>query len=91
MSLNFFMSCSPRSYRSQQGFLMMPASYTANKTARLVAWIAKRVINQIGLIAVVGYNLLRSDPEINVIKDLLYSKTIKPFWVAEREYLEEAF
>ncbi len=51
----------------------------------------KRVLKPGGYIAVIGYELFRSNPQTNKIIDHFYRETVGPFWYPERKYLEEKY
>jgi ubiquinone/menaquinone biosynthesis C-methylase UbiE len=51
----------------------------------------KRVLKQHGLIAIIGYGLMHSDPETDKIIQQLYSQTLAGSWDAERRYLDEGY
>ena len=51
----------------------------------------KRVLKPGGYIAVIGYELFRSNPATNTIIDHFYRETVGPYWHPERKYLEEQY
>lgn len=52
---------------------------------------AKRTLKPGGIIAVIGYGLVQTDPAIQPIIDHFYTKIIGPYWDAERHYIDEAY
>ena len=50
-----------------------------------------RVLKPGGCIVVIGYGLLRIDPQIDPIIDHFYSDIIGPYWDPERRYLDEGY
>ncbi len=51
----------------------------------------KRTIKPNGLLIVVGYGLLKVNPEIDEIINTFYHNTIGPYWDAERHYIDEEY
>ena len=51
----------------------------------------KRVLKPGGYLAVIGYELFRTNPETNRIIDHLYENLVGPYWYPERKYLEEKY
>jgi SAM-dependent methyltransferase len=51
----------------------------------------KRVLKKDGIIALVGYGLLRSDPKVNEVIADFYNNTLKGFWDAERRHVDEEY
>ncbi len=50
-----------------------------------------RVVRPGGIVAVVGYGLLKTDPAIENIILKLYRDTLGKYWDTERSYLDEAY
>jgi SAM-dependent methyltransferase len=51
----------------------------------------KRVLKPKGILAVLGYNLVKTTPEIDKVIDQLYSRSLKDFWDPERTYIDHEF
>jgi SAM-dependent methyltransferase len=51
----------------------------------------KRVLKPDGVLALVGYGLMKIDAETDVIIQHLYSQTLAGYWDAERRYLDEGY
>lgn len=51
----------------------------------------KRVLKPGGLIAVIGYGLLRTHPTLDNVIRHFYSKEVGPYWDPERRYLDENY
>lgn len=51
----------------------------------------KRTLKPGGILAILGYGLLQTDPALQLIIDHFYTKIIGPFWDTERHYLDEAY
>lgn len=51
----------------------------------------KRTIQPNGLLIVVGYGLLKVNPEIDEIISSFYHNTIGPYWDTERRYIDEEY
>jgi len=51
----------------------------------------RRVLKPNGILAVWGYNLLRTDFEIDKYLDLFYFETVGAFWPPERKWLEAKY
>jgi SAM-dependent methyltransferase len=51
----------------------------------------RRTIQSGGILAVIGYGLVRVNTEIDAIVNNLYSNIIGPFWDKERKYLDENY
>lgn len=68
-------------------------------TAQAVHWFdqekffeeVKRTLRPGGLIAVLGYGLVRSNEETNRIIDHFYQEIVGPYWDEERTYLEKEY
>lgn len=52
---------------------------------------AKRTLKPSGILAVMGYGLLRTDDSINLIIDRFYKDIIGPYWDKERTYIDEEY
>lgn len=52
---------------------------------------ANRTIKNNGLLAVIGYNLLRLSPEIDQVIAGFYREVIGPYWDKERRYVDENY
>lgn len=50
-----------------------------------------RTINPGGLLAIIGYGMLRVDEETDKIIDDFYKNTIGPYWDKERRYIDEGY
>jgi len=51
----------------------------------------RRVLSPGGIFAAWGYHLLRCDPVIDRLIDDFYSKTVGPYWPADRKWIEEKY
>jgi ubiquinone/menaquinone biosynthesis C-methylase UbiE len=51
----------------------------------------KRVAKPGGILAIVGYNIFRSEPAIDSIIDRFYFEITGPYWDKERRYVDEQF
>ena len=51
----------------------------------------KRTLKPKGILAVMGYGLLRTEDHINLIIDRFYTQIIGTYWDKERVYIEEAY
>jgi len=51
----------------------------------------KRIIKPNGVLAVIGYGLIRIDGDTNQIIDHFYQHIIGPFWDKERRYIDENY
>lgn len=51
----------------------------------------KRLLKPKGILAVIGYNLVKISPEIDNVIDQLYSRSLKDFWDQERRYIDHEF
>lgn len=51
----------------------------------------KRCLKPDGLLVIMGYGLFTSNPETNEVIAEFYQKTIRPYWDAERKYLDEKY
>ncbi|NCI47836.1 class I SAM-dependent methyltransferase [Sediminibacterium soli] len=51
----------------------------------------KRVLQPGGIIAVIGYGLLQTEPHLQQAIDHLYKNTLGSYWHAERRYIDEAY
>lgn len=50
-----------------------------------------RILKPSGIIALIGYHLLRINPVIDKIIDKFYSDTLGPFWDPERKYVDQRY
>jgi len=50
-----------------------------------------RTIRPGGVLAVIGYHLIRFSPEVNAVLDEFYRDVIGPFWDRERRYIDEQY
>jgi SAM-dependent methyltransferase len=48
----------------------------------------KRTLKPGGIIALIGYDLVRINPQIDVIVDTFYKETVGSYWDAERRFVE---
>lgn len=81
------------------------ATYFADKTfdlitvAQAIHWFdfekfyieVKRVAKPLGIIAVIGYGLIKTFDEADAIIEDFYFNTIGSFWDAERKYIDENY
>lgn len=51
----------------------------------------KRTLKPRGLIAIIGYKLIRSDEETNSMIDKLYHTILGDYWDPERKYVDEGY
>jgi SAM-dependent methyltransferase len=51
----------------------------------------KRVLKSGGVLAIWGYNLLKTDPAIDQLLDQFYFKTVGAYWPPERKWLETEY
>jgi len=51
----------------------------------------KRVLKPTGLIAVIGYGLIRINDTLNALIDDFYKNKVGPFWDKERKYIDDAY
>ncbi|MBV9987935.1 MAG: class I SAM-dependent methyltransferase, partial [Chitinophagaceae bacterium] len=51
----------------------------------------KRTLKPGGLLAVIGYGLLRTDAALQQLLDDFYRNTVGVYWDAERRYIDEAY
>jgi len=51
----------------------------------------KRILKTSGLLAVIGYGLIRINPAIDAWTDHLYKNIIGPYWDRERKFIDEAY
>lgn len=51
----------------------------------------RRVLKPDGLLAVMGYGLLTTNPETDVILSHFYKNIVRPYWDAERGYLDDNY
>ncbi|MDB5257739.1 MAG: SAM-dependent methyltransferase [Chitinophagaceae bacterium] len=51
----------------------------------------RRTLKPEGIVAVMGYGLLRTEDSINLIIDHFYTQIIGPYWDTERRYIDEQY
>lgn len=51
----------------------------------------RRTLKTDGILAVMGYGMLKTNPESDQIIDRFYNEIVGPFWDPEREYLEQRY
>ncbi|PWJ42325.1 class I SAM-dependent methyltransferase [Sediminitomix flava] len=51
----------------------------------------KRVLKPNGVLAIIGYDLLRSSPEINLLIDEFYYEVIGPYWDKQRQHIDHHY
>jgi ubiquinone/menaquinone biosynthesis C-methylase UbiE len=51
----------------------------------------KRTTKPGGLIAVIGYGLLQTEPPLQQLLEDFYRNTVGPYWDAERRYIDESY
>jgi ubiquinone/menaquinone biosynthesis C-methylase UbiE len=51
----------------------------------------KRTLVPNGIIAVIGYGLIQTEPTLQKIIDHLYRDIVGPYWDAERRYIDEGY
>ncbi|WP_153797663.1 class I SAM-dependent methyltransferase [Foetidibacter luteolus] len=52
---------------------------------------AKRVLKPDGIIAVIGYGLIRVNEAVNAMIDDFYKNKVGPYWDKERKYVDEEY
>ena len=50
-----------------------------------------RTIRPGGVLAVIGYNLIRISPAVDAVLDRFYRDVVGPFWDKERRYIDERY
>ncbi|UZR97640.1 class I SAM-dependent methyltransferase [Chondrinema litorale] len=51
----------------------------------------KKTLKPEGVFIIIGYNLLKINPELDVVINHFYKKIIGTYWDAERKYIDEAY
>ncbi len=51
----------------------------------------KRTLKPTGILAVMGYGLLQTDPSLQSLIDHFYTTIVGPYWDKERKYLDESY
>lgn len=51
----------------------------------------KRTLKQGGIVAAIGYDVLKINKEINILIDDFYKTTTAPYWDSERKYIDDHY